>query len=205
MCGLYKLYHYIDYTTKTVKKGIYPTWISLSWIVPGYIRGPAVLFIGSRCSVWPHPLTQDNPTYLLHAQNKLSMHYLCPCLRTCLTYFRIATLKYLHYFNPAVWKTVVNIQCLDCVNIDLTRLRNFHRLYHTSRTCEEGSLQSPPCPCKRRPGSWLSSQDSNNPFSTSKFLRKSHRPEYSIRSIIPWSWWKLNSFSLEKGFPLPKH
>ena len=55
---LHRLYY------KAIKKGIYPSWISLSWIVPGYIREPAVLFIGSRCSVWPHPLTQDNPTYI---------------------------------------------------------------------------------------------------------------------------------------------
>ena len=34
----------------------------------------------------------------------------------------------------------------------------------------------------------ISGKDSNNPFSTGKFLRISHRPEYSIRSIIPWSW-----------------
>ena len=142
-------------------------------------------------------LLQQSKVYSKDRSIWKQVHVLCAFLKRALLDFP--------HFNPAVRKTVVNIQCLDCVNIDLTRLRNFHRLYHTSRTCEEGSLQSPPCPCKRRPGSWLSSQDSNNPFSTSKFLRKSHRPEYSIRSIIPWSWWKLNSFSLEKGFPLPKH
>ena len=37
----------------------YPPRISLSWVVPGYIRGPA---LGPRYSVWPHPLTQDNPS-----------------------------------------------------------------------------------------------------------------------------------------------
>ena len=49
------------------------------------------------------------------------------------------------------------------------------------------------CPCKKK--SVLS-----NPFLTSKFLRISHKPEYSIRSSIPWSWRKLNSFTFENGF-----